>query len=203
MLHVLRVDEDLERASLAADDRVVERDVHRMRARRPFQLVGDPRQRFRPTQRLLGGHAEGVRRRRVLSFWRGRWRRTLCRQDRACDGVRSICCAALAALIIGQPVHGLEFFKGDVLGHVDRLRDRAVDVFLRRRLHGDMRVGLQCLGVHEIRWELGVSAKLLTIQRHGVVNDLLAALTAIWQTHLARVAVGEDRFDSGGDIAGI
>src|SRR5579872_644362 len=52
VLHVLGIDEDLERPTAAVLDDVVDRDVDRMVTTRPFDLVGLARQIVRPVKRL-------------------------------------------------------------------------------------------------------------------------------------------------------
>src|SRR5438477_377144 len=84
MLHVLRVDEDLERAAAAILNDVVQRDVERVLAVGPAYLVGLPGQGLRPRQRLrhvndparLVGIGRAPRRRR-----RRQWQFALARRD--------------------------------------------------------------------------------------------------------------------------
>src|SRR6056297_2958239 len=58
MLHVLGVDEDLEGPTVAMQDDIVDRDVERVVAVGPLELVGMPLQRLRAVQRL--GHVDDV-----------------------------------------------------------------------------------------------------------------------------------------------
>ena len=186
MLHVLRVDEDLEGTPPAAIVDVVDGDVDRVLAAGELELVGRAPQRHRTVHRLVQR--------------RGRGGGLVHRQDGPRDLVRAIGGAALAALVPGGKVDVLEGFEGNVLGAVDRLGNRAVHPFLRRRLHGDVVQRRQRLGVHEPVGE-GRLAHAVAPQPGGVIDDLLLGAGAVLLQDLAGVAVGEDRLDPRTDVA--
>ncbi|MPL67195.1 hypothetical protein SDC9_12885 [bioreactor metagenome] len=197
MLHVFRIDEHLERAPVAALHDVIHRDVDRVFARRPFQLVGRALERRGAVERLgqidhLGAPVGVGRLLRGL-------RHT---QHRAGHVVRPVGGAALAAGFEGFHVDVLELLEGNVLGAVDRLRDRGVDPFLRRRLHPHMVERGEGLGVDEIVGQCRIALQVAP-HLHGIIDDLLLGARAVLLQHLALVGIGEDRLDARADIARI
>ena len=221
MLHVLRVDEDLERAAAAILDDVVQGDVEGVLAVRPADLVGlagkrlGARQRLRHVNdpaRLVGiGRAPRRRRRRQWQFALARrrlaerrlgWTLRTRFQNGAGDLVRPVGRAALAAERIGLGVDIFEALKRDVGRHVDRLRDRAVDIALDGRLHDDVVLGRQGLRVDEVIGQRCGFAPEPAEGAVGVIGDLFLAATAIRHQHVAGVAEAEHRLETGGDVVG-
>jgi len=140
--HVLGVDEDLERPPRAfvIGVRVIDGDVDGVGVQRPADLVG---RAFEPT---------GARRQRIdvgRRSRRGNGGRRLDAEHRAGDGVGAIGGQPLATHPITLTIDIRKRLKVDVFRAVDRLRDRAVDLRLRRRLHPQVMLRGQGLGADE------------------------------------------------------
>src|SRR6056297_3213084 len=151
MLHVLGVDEHLERPAMPADDDVVDRQVDRVFAVGPFQLVGRAFQFRGSVQRF--GHIDD------LAAILGHLRPCLAgglvlglrdTQHAAGHIIGPVGGAALAAGFIGLKVNILERLEGDIRRTVDRLGNRAVDPALRGGLYFHMILWRQCLRIHEV-----------------------------------------------------
>ncbi len=124
------------------------------------------------------------------------------RQDRAGHFVGAIGGAALAAQLIGAEIHVLEPLEREIDRDVDGLRDRAVDVFLHRRLHHQMVGGRQRLGVDEIIGQRRAFAALTPEQAIGVVGHVLFLAAAVRHQDVARVVEAEHRLEPRRDIVG-
>jgi hypothetical protein len=123
-------------------------------------------------------------------------------EDRPGHLVRAVGRAALAAERVGLGIDALELIERDVGRHVDRLRDRAVDVALRGGEHDEVVVGRQGLRIDEIVRQRRAVAFQPAEKAIGVVGDLLLAPAAVRHQDVARVAEAENRFEAGGHIVG-
>ena len=180
-----------------------------MVAFRPLDLVGLARQFLGPVQGL--GHVDdaGLIRRlgaggRLIErqFGLRRLVPVLDLEHGAGDLVRPIGGAPLAAGVIGAVVDVLEVIEDDTRGHVDGLRDRAVDIFLHQSLHDDVINGVESLGVDEIIGQRRVLALEAPEQAIGVIADLLFLAFALGKADVAGIGEGVDRLETGGNVIG-
>ena len=190
MLHILGVDEDLERTALAIDNGVIDGDIDSVGAFWPFDLVGGAAQLFGPVKK---GAVRRFRRGCGLFLSEG--------QDRARHRIGPIGGHTLAAQRIAILIDRGEVFKGNVFGAIDGLGDGGVDIALSQSLHLQMISRAQGLGGDKGRFRRGGVAMQPPPGAEGIVFDRLFASGAVALTHLAIIAEGEDRLDAGRDIA--
>ena len=212
MLHVLGVDENLEGPAAAILDHIIHGDVERVLAFRPVDLVGLARQFLRPVQRLRhiddGAGLELVGRpclrlvERQLRLLRALHIVRLHLQHGACDLVRPVGGAALAAHVIGHLVDILELLERQIDRDVDGLGDRAVDVFLHRRLHHHMVAGRQPLGIDEGVGQPRILPLQPAVEAQRVIGHRLFLAAAIGHQHGAGVFEAEYRLQPGRHIIG-
>ncbi len=186
MLHVLGVDEHLERTPLSVLLDIVDRDVDRVRAFRPFELVGR-------AVKLVGARLQHLLPLRPVGFANA--------QYRAGDRVRPIGRQAFAAEVIALDIDVGEILEADVLWAIHGLRDRAVDQRLRGGLHGQMVGGGQGLGADEQIRRRRCVAFDFPPHPNRIILDLLFTLAAVRLPDLAGVGISEHRLDPRADVA--
>ena len=171
VLHVFGVDEDLERTAVACDHNVIDGDIDRMLAIRPFDLVGVTFEGGRTVQRL--GHVDDFRigRSGLWCLRRRLVRRFRHRQNRTRHIVRTVGGAALTACLVSFHVDFFERVKVDVFGAVDGFRNRRVDPFLRSRLHPHVSQRRERLSVHKVARQFCVCAEFIAVEFDRVIDD--------------------------------